>query len=115
MVKFLDKLLDMPYPNNEIFNNFAVQYKLIDILDLLVEFNVDFNCCYLDYSSIVSHDYLEVFSHLEKHGCLFQKAKYCNINLSMLPYSYTEKKKLIYSEVKMVMMKKMRLQHFKKI
>lgn len=25
----------------------------------------------LDYSSLVSHDYLEVFSHLEKHGCLF--------------------------------------------
>ena len=36
------------------------------------------------------HSYLEVFSHLEKHGCLFQKAKYSHKNILILPYTHDD-------------------------
>lgn len=74
-------------PNNELFINFAIHCKAIDIIELLAKLNADFNCCYIDYSSLVTHRYLVVFSHLEKHGCLFQKAKYCHENIPILPYT----------------------------
>lgn len=79
------------YPNDEILLNFLVITKLVDVLEFITKFNVDFNCCYFDYSQLATKDSLNVLLLMEKNECLFQKAKYSHLNIYSVAYSRIKK------------------------